>query len=335
MKLGIVGVTGMVGRVMIDILEQINFPIDELYLSASEKSIGKEFFFKKKKYNVISIEKLLSKSPQIVLFSAGSDVSKKWAPKFSEMGVTVIDNSSAWRMDPDKKLIVPEINASCLKKTDKIISNPNCSTIQLVMILYPLHLEYCIDRVVVSTYQSITGTGQKALNQFNKEKEGYSYYKDEYEKIYPYPIFQNVLPHCDSFDSSNGYTMEEIKLMKETRKIMNDQNISITATSVRVPVTGGHSESVNITFKKEPNINRIYEILFKTKGVIVQDSPKENIYPMPFFSHGKDEVFVGRIRKDYSCINSLNLWIVADNLRKGAAKNTIQIAELLMEKKYV
>ncbi|WP_185851357.1 aspartate-semialdehyde dehydrogenase [Blattabacterium cuenoti] len=334
MKLGIVGATGMVGRVMIDQLENLNFPSDELYLSASEKSIGKEFFFRKKKYTILSINELLSKSLHIVLFSAGSDVSKQWAPKFAEMGVTVIDNSSAWRMDPNKKLIVPEINGFCLKKTDKIIANPNCSTIQLVMILYPLHLEYCIDRVVVSTYQSITGTGQKALNQFNKEKEGFSYYEDEYEKIYPYPIFQNVLPHCDSF-LDNGYTIEEIKLMKETKKIMNDKKISITATSARVPVIGGHSESVNITFKKEPDINRIYEILSKTKGVIVQDSPKENIYPMPFFSHGKDEVFVGRIRKDYSCINSLNLWIVADNLRKGAATNTIQIAELLIEKKYV
>ncbi|WP_185855832.1 aspartate-semialdehyde dehydrogenase [Blattabacterium cuenoti] len=335
MKLGIVGVTGMVGRVMIDVLKQRNFPIDELYLSASERSIGKKFIFKNKKHTVLSMEELFSKSPHIVLFSAGSEISKKWAPRFSEIGTTVIDNSSAWRMDPDKKLIVPEINASCLKKTDKIISNPNCSTIQLVMILYPLHLEYCINRVIVSTYQSVTGTGKKALNQLNKEKAGYSYYKDKYEKIYPHPIYQNVLPHCDSF-GSDGYTIEEIKLMKETKKIMNDQKISITATSARVPVIGGHSESVNITFQKEPNIDQIREIFVKKiKGVIVQDDLEKNIYPTPFFSHGKDEVFVGRIRKDFSCLNSLNLWIVSDNLRKGAATNAIQIAEYLIEKKYI
>ncbi|AWU39833.1 aspartate-semialdehyde dehydrogenase [Blattabacterium punctulatus] len=330
MKIGIVGVTGMVGRVMVDLLKCRNFPIEKLYLSASEKSIGKEFIHNNKKYKIIRIRELFSKKPNIVLFSSGSDVSKKWAPQFAKIGTTVIDNSSAWRMDPKKKLIVPEINASSLSKDDKIIANPNCSTIQLVMILYPLHIEYGIDRVIVSTYQSVTGTGKKALNQMNKEKDGFFSYK----KIYPYPIYQNVLPHCDVF-VKNGYTMEEIKLIKETKKIINDNNIAITATAVRVPVIGGHSESVNITFKKKPNIDHIYKIFLKKKGIIVQDNPKKNIYPMPLFSHGKDEVFVGRIRKDYSCLNSLNLWIVADNLRKGSATNAIQIAELLIKKKYI
>ncbi|MDR1804733.1 MAG: aspartate-semialdehyde dehydrogenase [Flavobacteriales bacterium] len=331
MKLGIVGATGMVGRVMIDVLENRKFPVSELYLSTSEKSIGKELIFRKKGYKTISIKELLSKKPNIVLFSAGSYISKKWAPEFVKIGSTVIDNSSAWRMDDEKKLIIPEINASCLSKKDKIIANPNCSTIQLVMVLYPLHLEYCVDRVIVSTYQSVTGTGSKALIQMNKEKEGTISFE---EKIYPHPIYQNILPHCDDF-LENGYTMEEMKLVEETKKIMNNRDISLTATAVRVPVIGGHSESVNITFKKEPNIDHIYDILLKSKGIIVQDSPQENIYPMPFMSHGKDEVFVGRIREDYSCLNSLNLWIVADNLRKGSATNAVQIAEFLMKKKYV
>lgn len=330
MKLGIVGVTGMVGRVMMEVLENRNLPVKELYLSASEKSIGKEFFFRKKKYQIIGIQDLILKNPDVVLFSAGSSISKEWAPKFIKIGTTVIDNSSAWRMDPDKKLIVPEINISSLSKKDKIIANPNCSTIQLVMILHPLHLEYGINRVIVSTYQSVTGTGKKAVDQLNSEKKSLM----TYEKIYPYPIYQNVLPHCDSF-GENGYTVEEIKLMRETKKIMNDQNIAITATAVRVPVIGGHSESVNVTFKREPNINHIYEIFSKKKGIVVQDNPKKNIYPMPLLAHGKDEVFVGRIRKDFSCSNSLNFWIVADNLRKGAATNAIQIVESLIEKKYI
>ncbi|WP_185849556.1 aspartate-semialdehyde dehydrogenase [Blattabacterium cuenoti] len=330
MKLGIVGVTGMVGRVMMKVLESRNFPVKELYISASEKSIGKEFIFRKKKYQVISIQDLFLKNPDVVLFSAGSYLSKEWAPKFSKIGTTVIDNSSAWRMDPDKKLIVPEINISSLSKRDKIIANPNCSTIQLVMILYPLHLEYGINRVIVSTYQSVTGTGKKAVDQLNHEKESLM----NYEKVYPHPIYQNVLPHCDSF-VENGYTIEEIKLMRETKKIINDQNIAITATAVRVPVIGGHSESVNVTFNREPNIDYIYEIFSKKKGIVVQDNPSKNIYPMPLLAHGKDEVFVGRFRKDYSFSNSLNFWIVADNLRKGAATNAIQIAESLIEKKYV
>ncbi|WP_185866352.1 aspartate-semialdehyde dehydrogenase [Blattabacterium cuenoti] len=330
MKLGIVGVTGMVGRVMMEVLETRNLPIEKLYLCASEKSVGKEFFFLKKKYPIIGIQNLILKKPDVVLFSAGSSVSKEWAPKFTKIGTTVIDNSSAWRMDPNKKLIVPEINISSLSKKDKIIANPNCSTIQLVMILYPLHLEYGINRVIVSTYQSVTGTGKKAVDQLNSEKKSLMTYK----KVYPYPIYQNVLPHCDSF-GENGYTIEEIKLMRETKKIINDQNIAITATAVRVPVIGGHSESVNVTFKREPNIDRIYQIFSEKKGIVVQDDPKKNIYPMPLLAHGKDEVFVGRIRKDYSYSNSLNFWIVADNLRKGAATNAIQIAEFLIEKKYI
>lgn len=329
MKLGIVGVTGMVGRVMVDLLEKRNFPLKELYLSASDKSVGKEFYFQKKRHKVISVYDLFSKKPDIVLFSAGSDISKKWAPKFSDIGSIVIDNSSAWRMDSNKKLIVPEINASCLRKQDKIIANPNCSTIQLVMVLFPLHVEYEIRRVIVSTYQSVTGTGKKALDQLYQEKDGnYS------RKVYPYPIYQNVLPHCDHF-TDGGYTIEEMKLINETKKIMNDYNITITATAVRVPVIGGHSESVNITFKKKPSINHIYEILLNTKGIMVQDRPKKNVYPMPLYAHGKDEVFVGRIREDSSFQNSINVWIVADNLRKGAATNAIQIAEYLTKKKYV
>ncbi|WP_185862420.1 aspartate-semialdehyde dehydrogenase [Blattabacterium cuenoti] len=328
MKLGIVGVTGMVGRVMIDVLEKKNFPLKKLYLSASEASIGKKIFFKKKIYKVISVHDLLLKKPDIVLFSAGSNVSKKWATKFAEIGSTVIDNSSAWRMDPNKKLIIPEINASLLKKEDKIIANPNCSTIQLVMVLFPLHVEYHINRVIISTYQSVTGTGKKAVDQLNQEKEK----KISDKKIYPHPIYQNVLPHCDLF-MENGYTIEEMKLIRETKKIINNKNISITATAVRVPVIGGHSESVNITFKKKPNINHIHKILLKIKGIVIQDIPKKNIYPMPLYAHGKDEVFVGRIRKDFSFLNSINIWIVADNLRKGAATNAIQIAEYLINKK--
>ncbi|WP_185871990.1 aspartate-semialdehyde dehydrogenase [Blattabacterium cuenoti] len=330
MKLGIVGATGLVGRVMIDILEKKKFPKNELYLCASNKSVGKKFSFKGKIYNIISLHDLFLKKPNIVLFSAGSNISKEWAPKFSKIGSTVIDNSSAWRMDPTKKLIVPEINASFLEKKDKIIANPNCSTIQLVMVLFPLHKEYKIDRVVISTYQSVTGTGKKALDQLNQEKEG----KIKIHKVYPYFIHQNVLPHCDSF-LENGYTIEEMKLIKETKKIMNDYNIAITSTAVRVPVIGGHSESVNITFKEKPNIDNIYKILSQTKGIIVQDNPQKNIYPMPLYAHKKNEVFVGRIRKDFSLKNSINLWIVSDNLRKGAATNTIQIAEYLISKKYI
>lgn len=330
MKIGVVGVTGMVGRVMMDLLDKRNFPLRELYISASKKSVGKEFFFKKKKHIVISIENVLLKKPDIVLFSAGSNVSKKWAPEFEKIGSIVIDNSSAWRMDPSKKLIVPEINAYLLNKNDRIIANPNCSTIQLVMVLYPLHVKYTITRIIVSTYQSVTGTGKKALDQLNNEEEKSN--NNNIKKVYPHPIYQNVIPHCDSFSEEN-YTLEEIKLMKETKKIMNDNKINITATAARVPVIGGHSESVNITFKNKPDVDIIPKILSKIKGVIVLDKPKKNIYPMPILSKGKDEVFVGRIRKDNSYPNSINIWIVADNLRKGAATNAIQIAEYLVYKK--
>ncbi|WP_185872557.1 aspartate-semialdehyde dehydrogenase [Blattabacterium cuenoti] len=329
MKLGIVGATGMVGRTMIKLLEERKFPVNNLFLSASKISIGKELFFRDKRHKIISIEDLLSIRPNIVLFSAGSDISRIWAPKFSRIGCFVIDNSSAWRMHPEKKLIVPEINSCFLSKKDKIISNPNCSTIQLVMILNPLHIEYGINRVVISTYQSVTGTGRKALIQLKEEEKGFSSMK-----VYPYPIYHNVLPHCDMFEK-NGYTKEEIKLIKETKKILNDQNIAITATAVRVPVIGGHSESVNITLKTKPNIDKIQKIFSNSKGIILQDNPDKNIYPMPLFSHNKDDVFVGRIRIDDSCVNSLNLWITSDNLRKGAATNAIQIAELLIEKKYI
>ncbi|WP_185864241.1 aspartate-semialdehyde dehydrogenase [Blattabacterium cuenoti] len=330
MKLGIVGVTGMVGRVMMDLLDKRNFPLNKLCISSSEKSVGKEFIFNRKKHKVISIEDLLLEKPNIVLFSAGSTISKKYAPEFEKIGSTVIDNSSAWRMDPTKKLVVPEINSFSLNEKDKIIANPNCSTIQLVMILYPLHIKYVVSRVIVSTYQSVTGTGKKALDQLNKEENN----KNVKEKVYPHSIYKNVIPHCDSFSEDN-YTLEEIKLMKETRKIMNDDKINITATAARVPVIGGHSESVNITFKNNPDINMIHKILSKTKGVVVLDEPKKNIYPMPILSQGKDEVFVGRIRKDYSHPKSINIWIVADNLRKGAATNAIQIAEYLTKNNYV
>ncbi|WP_185850146.1 aspartate-semialdehyde dehydrogenase [Blattabacterium cuenoti] len=324
MKIGIVGVTGMVGRVMMDLLDKRNFPLKKLYISASKKSIGKEFFFRKKKHRVIGIEDVLLKKPNIVLFSAGSNISKKWAPEFEKIGSIVIDNSSAWRMDPSKKLIVPEINAYLLNKNDKIIANPNCSTIQLVMVLYPLHIKYTITRIVISTYQSVTGTGKKALDQLNNEENN----NNNVKKVYPHPIYQNVIPHCDSFSEEN-YTLEEIKLMKETKKIMNDDKVNITATAARVPVIGGHSESVNITFKNKPDVDLIPKILSNIKGVIVLDNPKKNVYPMPILAKGKDEVFVGRIRKDNSFHNSINIWIVADNLRKGAATNAIQIAEYL------
>ncbi|WP_185850768.1 aspartate-semialdehyde dehydrogenase [Blattabacterium cuenoti] len=330
MKFGIVGATGMVGREIIDILENKDLPIKKLYFSASKNSVGKEIFFRKRKYQIISIQDLFLKRPNLVLFSAGSLISKKWAPLFAKKGSIVIDNSSAWRMDPDKKLIVPEINSSSIEKKDKIIANPNCSTIQLVMILYPLHMEYHISRVVISTYQSVTGTGKKAVDQLNKEKDKLFFSK----KVYPHPIYGNVLPQCDSF-LDNNYTIEEIKLIEETKKIINDKNISITATAVRVPVIGGHSECVNITFKKKPDINHIYKILSKKRGIIILDFPKENIYPTPIFSHKKDDVFVGRIREDFSCINSLNLWIVADNLRKGSATNAVQISEYLIDKNYI
>jgi len=324
MKIAIVGATGMVGNVMLEVLAERKIKFDNLILVASERSIGKKVSFQGKTYSVIGLNEALSLRPDIALFSAGAETSLNWAPKFVDKGTTVIDNSSAWRMNPKIKLIVPEINASILTSDDKIIANPNCSTIQLVMVLNPLHNNFNIQRVVISTYQSITGTGVKALNQLENE-----YQNKSGEMAYPYPIHQNAIPHCDIF-LDNDYTKEEMKLINETHKILNDDKIGISPTAIRIPVIGGHSESVNIEFKKAFQINEIREILNNTKGVIVKDNPETNIYPMPIYANGKDEVFVGRIRKDHSKLNSINLWIVSDNLRKGAATNTVQIAEYLI-----
>ncbi len=326
MKVAVVGATGMVGAVMLQVLEERNFPVDELILVASAKSTGKEISFKGKKYKIVSLQDAVKQKPDIALFSAGGDVSLEWAPKFASVGTTVVDNSSAWRMDKSKKLIVPEINAHLLSKEDKIIANPNCSTIQMLMVLAPLHKHYKINRVVVSTYQSITGTGVKAVRQMEDERAG-----REGEKAYPHPIDKNCLPHCDVF-TDNGYTKEEMKLVNETRKILSDENIRLTATAVRVPVVGGHSEAVNLEFEQDFDLQAVRELLSETQGVVVQDDIDHNIYPMPIRAKNKDEVFVGRIRRDFSNPNSLNLWIVADNLRKGAATNTIQIAEYLLSK---
>jgi aspartate-semialdehyde dehydrogenase len=326
MRIAVVGVTGMVGQVMLNVLEERNFPITELIPVASERSVGKEISFKGKVYKIISLEDAILAKPNIALFSAGGSTSLQWAPKFAELGTTVIDNSSAWRMDHSKKLIVPEINANTLTKDDKIIANPNCSTIQMVVALAPLHSKYKIKRLVVSTYQSITGTGVKAVKQLENELAGI-----KGEMAYPYPIHQNALPHCDVFEN-NGYTKEEMKLVRETQKILDDRTIAVTATAVRIPTAGGHSESVNIEFENDFDINEIRLILSNTEGVIVQDNPDVNVYPMPIYANGKDDVFVGRIRRDESQPNSLNMWIVSDNLRKGAATNAIQIAEYLSAK---
>ncbi len=323
MKVAIVGATGMVGEVMLKVLAERNFPVTELIPVASEKSIGKEISFKDKTYKVVGLKSAVSMKPDIALFSAGGSASLEWAPKFAEAGTTVIDNSSAWRMDPDKKLVVPEINANLLTKSDKIIANPNCSTIQMVMALAPLHKKYKIKRIVVSTYQSISGTGVKAVKQLENELAGI-----KGEMAYPYPIHKNALPHCDVFED-NDYTKEEMKLVYETQKILDDKTIAVTATAVRIPTSGGHSESVNIEFENDFDIPEVRTILSNTSGITLQDNPDINVYPMPIYAHGKDEVFVGRIRRDESQPNSLNLWIVSDNLRKGAATNTIQIAEYL------
>ena len=324
MKIAIVGATGMVGNVMLEVLAERKIKFENLILVASERSVGKKVSFQGKTYSVIGLNEALNLKPDIALFSAGAETSLNWAPKFVDKGTTVIDNSSAWRMNPKIKLIVPEINASILTSDDKIIANPNCSTIQLVMVLNSLHNNFNIQRVVISTYQSITGTGVKALNQLENE-----YQNKSGEMAYPYPIHQNAIPHCDIF-LDNDYTREEMKLINETHKILNDDKIGISPTAIRIPVIGGHSESVNIEFKKAFQINEIREILNNTKGVIVKDNPETNIYPMPIYAKGKDEVFVGRIRKDHSKLNSINLWIVSDNLRKGAATNTVQIAEYLI-----
>jgi aspartate-semialdehyde dehydrogenase len=324
MKVAVVGATGMVGEVMLQVLAERNFPVTELIPVASEKSIGKQIEWKGAYYTVVGMQTAVEMRPDIALFSAGGETSLAWAPKFAEVGTTVIDNSSAWRMDPTKKLVVPEINATTLTKEDKIIANPNCSTIQMVMVLAPLHHKYKINRVIVSTYQSITGTGVKAVQQLENEYAGV-----QGEMAYKYPIHRNAIPHCDSFEE-NGYTKEEMKLVRETQKIIGDKTIAVTATAVRVPVVGGHSEAVNVEFERDFNISEIRDILHHTPGVVVQDNLDTFTYPMALFAQGKDDVFVGRIRRDESQPNSLNMWIVSDNLRKGAATNTIQIAEYLV-----
>ncbi len=329
MKIAVVGATGMVGEIMLKVLSERSLPIKELLLVASERSVGKKLYFKGEQHTVIGLETAVAARPDIALFSAGGETSLLWAPKFAAVGTTVIDNSSAWRMDPTKKLIVPEVNAGSLSPEDKIIANPNCSTIQLVMALAPLHRINPIKRLVISTYQSITGTGVKAVQQLENE-----YQDKKGEMAYPYPIHRNALPQCDVF-LENDYTKEEMKLVNETHKILDDTSIGVTATAIRIPVVGGHSESVNIEFHKPIELSAIRKVLHETPGIIVQDNPATNTYPMPIYAEGKDEVFVGRIRQDFSQENTVNLWIVADNLRKGAATNTVQIAEYLIEKQWV
>ncbi len=326
MKVAVVGATGMVGTVMLKVLEERNFPVTELIPVASAKSEGKKLAFKGKEYACVTLPTAVEMKPDVALFSAGGDTSVEWAPKFAEVGTTVIDNSSAWRMDPSKKLVVPEINGDVLTSEDKIIANPNCSTIQMVMALGPLHKKYKMKRVIVSTYQSVSGTGVKAVQQLENEVAGI-----EGEMAYPYPIGRNALPHCDVF-LENGYTKEEMKLVKEPKKILGDNSFDVTATAVRIPTAGGHSEAVNVEFENDFDLADVRKILAATPGVIVQDNPGNNEYPMPMFAHEKDEVFVGRLRRDESKPNTLNMWIVADNLRKGAATNTVQIAEYLVEK---
>ncbi len=325
MKIAVVGATGMVGNVMLKVLEERNFPVTELLVVASERSVGKTLVYKGKEHTVIGLQDAVDQKPDIALFSAGGSTSTEWAPIFAAAGITVVDNSSAWRMDPSKKLVVPEINAGELTKEDKIIANPNCSTIQMVVALAPLHKKYGIKRLVISTYQSISGTGVKAVQQLENEYQGI-----KGEMAYPYPIHRNALPHCDVFED-NGYTKEEMKLVNETRKILNDNSIAVTATAVRIPVAGGHSESINIEFDRDFDVNEVRQLLHETDGVVVKDNLETNTYPMPIYAEGKDDVFVGRIRRDESQANSLNMWVVSDNLRKGAATNTIQIAEYLIK----
>ena len=327
MKVAVVGATGMVGEVMLKVLAERKFPVTELIPVASEKSVGKEITFRGKNYKVVSLSTAVEMKADIALFSAGGETSLVWAPKFAAAGTTVIDNSSAWRMDPTKKLIVPEINANELTIEDKIIANPNCSTIQMVMVLAPLHAKYTIKRVVVSTYQSITGTGVKAVQQLENEYQGI-----KGEMAYKYQIHKNAIPQCDSFEE-NGYTKEEMKLVRETQKIIGDSSLAVTATAIRIPVVGGHSEAVNVEFSTDFDLAELRNILENTDGVVVQDDKETFSYPMPLFAQGKDEVFVGRIRRDESRANAVNMWIVSDNLRKGAATNTIQIAEYLVAHK--
>jgi aspartate-semialdehyde dehydrogenase len=326
MKIAVVGATGMVGRVMLQVLSERKLPITELILVASERSVGNVVSCEGKDLVIHSMEEAIAKKPNIALFSAGGNTSLEYAPKFAEAGCTVIDNSSAWRMSPDHKLVVPEINGETLTNQDKIIANPNCSTIQMVLALAPLHKKYRVKRVVVSTYQSITGTGKAAVEQLENERNGV-----KGSMVYPYPIDQNCLPHCDSFELE-GYTKEELKLTRETKKILNDNSVEVTATAVRVPVVGGHSEAVNVSFEREFDLSEVRKLLHETEGIKLQDNPEMNQYPMPKYAEGKDDVFVGRIRRDFSFPNSLNMWVVSDNLRKGAATNAVQIAEILIKK---
>ena len=328
-KIAVVGASGLVGSKMLEVLAERNFPVGDLILVATEKSLGKEINFKGKTYKIISAKDAIAQKPDIALFSAGGNTSLELAPLFAEVGTIVIDNSSAWRMDPKKKLVVPEINGSVLSKEDKIIANPNCSTIQMVMALYPLHKKYKIKRIVVSTYQSITGTGKRAIDQLMNERKGI-----KGEMVYPYQIDLNIIPQIDVF-LENNYTKEEMKMVNETRKILGDDSIGVTATTVRIPVVGGHSESVNVEFEKDFDLDEVRSLLSKMPGVIVEDDVKNLKYPMPLFAEGKDEVFVGRIRRDESNPNTLNMWIVSDNLRKGAATNAVEIAEYLLKNNYL
>ncbi|NBA88113.1 aspartate-semialdehyde dehydrogenase [Emticicia sp. CRIBPO] len=327
MKIAVVGATGLVGGEILKVLAERNFPVTEIIPVASERSIGNKITFKDKQFTVVGYEEAIKMKPDVAIFSAGGSTSLEIAPKFAAEGITVIDNSSAWRMDPSKKLIVPEVNADVLTAEDKIIANPNCSTIQMVVVLKPLHEKYKIKRVVVSTYQSVTGTGKAAVDQLFAERAG----DNTVKKVYPHKIDLNVLPHIDVFQE-NGYTKEEMKMIKETNKIMGDDSIKVTATTVRIPTIGGHSEAVNIEFENDFDLNEVRTLLSEMEGVVVQDDPANFLYPMPITAHGKDEVFVGRIRRDESQPNTLNLWVVADNLRKGAATNAVQIAEYLVKK---
>ena len=329
MRVAVVGATGMVGNVMLKVLAERNFPLTELIPVASERSVGKKVAYQGTDFTVVGLQTAVDMQPDVALFSAGGETSLAWAPKFAAAGTTVIDNSSAWRMDPDKKLIVPEINANLLTAEDKIIANPNCSTIQMLVALAPLQRKYGIERLVISTYQSITGTGVSAVQQLENEYAG-----EKGDMAYPYPIHRNALPHCDVFQD-NGYTKEEMKLVKETHKILGDDSIRVTATAIRIPVVGGHSESVNVELKGPSSVQEIRQLLHESAGVVVQDNPETNTYPMPIYAEGKDDVFVGRIRQDFSQDNTFNLWIVSDNLRKGAATNTVQIAEYLLEKNLI
>ncbi|HRD57286.1 MAG TPA: aspartate-semialdehyde dehydrogenase [Ferruginibacter sp.] len=329
MKVAVVGATGLVGTKMLQVLAERNFPVTELLPVASEKSIGKEIEFKGKKYKVVSMQDAISAKPAVALFSAGGSTSLEWAPKFADAGITVIDNSSAWRMDETKKLVVPEVNAHVLTAADKIIANPNCSTIQMVVVLKPLHNRYKIKRVVVSTYQSVTGTGVKAVEQMENERNGI-----EGPMAYKYPIDRNIIPQIDVF-IENGYTKEEMKMVNETKKIMEDNNIKVTATCVRIPTTGGHSESVNIEFDNDFTVPEVKDILHSSPGIVLEDDINNQLYPMPITAHDKDDTFVGRIRRDETQPNTLNLWVVSDNLRKGAATNAVQIAEELIKKGFL